>query len=600
MNRSLIHTIDLKNKNNKPIGGFKMKPTRIMIVMAVLLMTVSLSFAAGTPAGTAITNYAVGDFKDLMGNLLPEVTSNTVTTIVSQVAGVDVNPPAAALNLVANSSVSYSILLTNTGNGDDTFSLGAALSGSYVGGYAITIYEDTNGNGVFDTGEPEVNTTGNLVADASLDLVIMVQDTTSGGAPNADRPVVTLTATSGFDGGVTGTGVYTTTVTAASVDITLGATPDDPQPGSVITYSVCLDNSGLDAAYNPVITAVIPDNTTYVPGSIKVGSSSDYALGTPQTDADDLGDEADFNITALNTITVGLSDVTSGGSICLMYQVVINEDVPVGTDISNEVTVTYDNGQDPATPYEPITGGGGGGSIIVAQSYGVQLGVDETALANPGETVLFPLSVQNTGNGSDVINISSSGNFLSWALYRDYNGNHVIDTGDNLLTDTNADGKFDVGSLVSGQLVYIIAKSIVPAGNSNGDQDVTTITGKSGGDLATTPASDTAQITTTVIAPIITMTKTVSPTGDQPPGTILTYRVDVHNLGDGIATDGTISDAIPDNTTYVAGSMKLAGITKTDAADSDQGSFVGNSVVFTIPSLGASGSTYATFQVTID
>ncbi len=577
-----------------------MKPTRILTVMVVLILATSVSFAAGTPAGTAITNYAVGDFKDLMGNLLPEVTSNTVTTIVSQVAGVDVNPPTAALNLVPNSAVSYSVQLTNTGNSDDSFALETALSGSYTSDFDITIYHDANSNGVFDTGEPVMANTGSLAADASLDLVIVVEDTTTGGASNDEAPVTTLTATSEFDGAVSGTGVYTTTVTAASVDITLGATPENPQPGDVITYSVCLDNTGLDAAYNPVITAVIPENTTYVPGSIRVGGSSNYDLATPQTDADDVNDGSDFNISALNTITSGLSDVTSGGSICLMYQVVINEDVPVGTDISNEVTVNYDNGLEPATPYEPITGGGGGGSIIVAQSYGVLLGADATALANPGEDVLFPVSVSNTGNGNDVINISSSGNFLSWSLYRDYNGNGALDTGDDLLTDSNADGQFDVGSLVSGQIVYIIAKSTVPTGNSNGDTDVSTITGTSAGDLEATPAADSAQITTTVIAPIITMTKTVSPTGNQPPGTTLTYRVDVHNLGDGIATEGIVSDAIPDNTTYVADSMELAGVSKTDAADSDQGSFVGNSVVFTIPSLGASGSTYATFQVTID
>ena len=576
-----------------------MKPTRILIVMMVLMSITSLSFAAGTPAGTAITNYAVGDFKDLMGNLLPQVTSNTVTTIVSQVAGVDVNPPTSAHNLVANSSVSYSVQLTNTGNGDDDFDLSTALSGSYVGTYTIEIYHDIDGNGVVDGSDVIISNTGTLAADASIDLVVRITDATDPNAPDGDTPVTTLTALSSFDGGVSGTGVYTTTVTAASAEVVLGATPENPQPGEVITYSVCLDNTGSATAFNPFISAPIPDNTTYVPGSIRIGTSSDYASGTVQTDADDVNDDADFNVTALNTVTVGLSDITAGGTICLMYQVVINEDVPVGTDIVNEVEVDYEN--DAGVPYPGITGsGGGGGSIIVAQSYGVIMGADATALANPGEDVIFSVTVTNEGNGSDVINIGTASNFLTWALYRDFNGNGTIDVGDDLLTDTNADGKYDVGSLVSGQTVYIIAESTVPAGNSNGDTDVSTVTGSSGGDMATTPASDDAVITTTVIAPIITMTKTVSPTGNQPPGTVLTYRVDVHNLGDGTATEGIISDAIPDNTTYVTGSMTLAGVSKTDASDSDQGSFVGNSVVFTIPSLGASGSTYATFQVTID
>ena len=574
-----------------------MKPTRIVTVMVVLFLATSLSFAAGTPAGTAITNFATGDFKDLMGNLLPEVTSNTVTTIVSQVAGVDVNPPTAALNLEANSSVNYPATITNAGNGDDAFDLTYTVSGE-TGTFTVEIYHDIDGNGVIDGLDAIVSTTGTLVADASFDLVIKVTDVTTGGAIDGDQPVITGEATSTFDPTVFATGVYTTTVTAASVEITMGSTPDSPQPGEVITYSVCLDNSGTVDAVNPIVTAPIPANTTYVPGSIKIGSSTDYASGTVQTDADDVDDESDFGVTALNTITVGTDDVAGGATICVMYQVVINDDIPVGTEIVNNVEVVYENAA--GVTYPPITGGGGGGTVIVGQSYSVLLGEDGAVLANPGEEVLLYGPVTNTGNGSDVINMTYSSNFLLWIMYRDHNGNGVLDSEDDPLTDSNADGKYDTGSIISGQVVYIIAIATVPAGNSNGDTDISIFTGTSAGDPEVTPATDSASITTTVIAPIITMTKTVSPTGDQVPGTVLTYRVDIHNLGDGTATDGIVSDAIPDNTTYVPGSMALAGVSKTDASDSDQGSFVANSVIFTVPILGASGSTYATFQVTID
>ena len=61
--------------------------------------------------------------------------------------------------------------------------------------------------------------------------------------------------------------------------------------------------------------------------------------------------------------------------------------------------------------------------------------------------------------------------------------------------------------MISGQIIYLVAKAIVPTGNSNGDIDESTFTGTSVGDLTATPASDNAMISTTVIAPIITMTK---------------------------------------------------------------------------------------------
>ena len=95
-----------------------MKNKQVLMIIATLILLPVALYAAGTPAGTAITNVATGDYKDANGNSLPQVTSNTVSTIVSKVAGGDINPPTAALNLSANSSVSYPLQLTNTGNGD--------------------------------------------------------------------------------------------------------------------------------------------------------------------------------------------------------------------------------------------------------------------------------------------------------------------------------------------------------------------------------------------------------------------------------------------------------------------------------------------------
>jgi len=151
--------------------------------------------------------------------------------------------------------------------------------------------------------------------------------------------------------------------------------------------------------------------------------------------------------------------------------------------------------------------------------------------------------------------------------------------------------------MAQGEIVYVIGKTTIPPGTSDGAQGEMHMIATSVGDPT---VYDEGVITITVTAPILSLTKTVSPTGNQPPGTTLTYTVTILNSGSGIATVVVITDAIPTNTTYVAGSMQLGGVTKTDVSDGDGGTHTGNSVLFEIPQIGPGGSTTTSFQATID
>ena len=63
---------------------------RALAALALVLLMQSPALGAGTAAGTVITNQAYADYQDPNGNAMARVFSNSVTTIVSQVAGVDV------------------------------------------------------------------------------------------------------------------------------------------------------------------------------------------------------------------------------------------------------------------------------------------------------------------------------------------------------------------------------------------------------------------------------------------------------------------------------------------------------------------------------
>jgi uncharacterized repeat protein (TIGR01451 family) len=119
--------------------------------------------------------------------------------------------------------------------------------------------------------------------------------------------------------------------------------------------------------------------------------------------------------------------------------------------------------------------------------------------------------------------------------------------------------------------------------------------------------TDTVSLTTTIAAPVLAAAKTVSPAGNQPPGTELTYSVTVTNSGTGTATSVVISDLVPAFTSYVPESIKTGSseanlVARTDADDGDGAHYDGGSdaVIGDGTSLGSGGTYVVQFKVTID
>jgi hypothetical protein len=119
------------------------KCTWICVLLAMTVIGFSQQRVLPTPAGTAITNQAFGDYKDANNNIMPQVASNIVTTIISQSAGVEISPGTDILsNLSPQSINNFPLAIINTGNGTDTFDLNAAISVPGAGDYSIEIWSD--------------------------------------------------------------------------------------------------------------------------------------------------------------------------------------------------------------------------------------------------------------------------------------------------------------------------------------------------------------------------------------------------------------------------------------------------------------------------
>jgi uncharacterized repeat protein (TIGR01451 family) len=96
----------------------------------------------------------------------------------------------------------------------------------------------------------------------------------------------------------------------------------------------------------------------------------------------------------------------------------------------------------------------------------------------------------------------------------------------------------------------ITVRLTVPAGTAVGTVEVGVLSATGQVTLATDNATDV----TTIVAGNLSLVKSVSPVGDQVPGTDLSYTVDYQNLGSDVLTTIVVYDAIPAWTQFLVGS----------------------------------------------
>ncbi len=571
--------------------------TRWLRVLGLLLGLAGSAWAAGTPAGTTISNFATLTYKDGNGNALPEITSNTVNTVVSQVAGVDVTPATANGTVAGGGSVTFALTVTNTGNGTDTLSLSYP---SLSTGWAGLLYRDLDRNGVLATAEQvegNIVSSVSLAADSSAYVIFYVTAPLS--AVDLAAEAVTVTATSKYNSSTKDAGVYTANVATAGLTVSKAASTANPKPGDVITYTISTRSTGSAAAYSVVISDTLPANVTYVSGSLRLatGDSPQYETATSLSDASD-ADRGDYGGTSGSTITVNWGNSVSGEKGTIYFRVQVNSAVAAGTTIANTATVRYRS--TPTGTQQPPVQGGPASSTVGTK---VGLTLSSSALAQsgqPSDTLKYAFTLTNDTNAGDKYQFgkASTGSYTS-VIWNDVNNDGIAGNGgDVALTDSDSDGRVDTGTIASGTVVRLLVAVVIPAGSADLAEDITSLTVKSATDSTVT---GTVTLTTTVHAPVLSIVKSVSPTGAQPPGTVLTYTVVITNAGHGSATQLQMVDMIPTNTTYQTGTITVDSASRTDADDSDEAKLQGgSSIVVQFTSVAAGASKTVAFQVKID
>jgi len=306
----------------------------------------SSAFAAGTAAGTTISNTATASFTDPGGNA-QTANSNQVDIKVDELLDVTVataDPGPVSVAPGATGQV-LSFTVTNTGNGSEAFDLNAttAIGGDQFDPTTTSIVIDTNNNGMYDAGVDTVYTNGSNALTLAPDQSqrVFVLSTIPGGSVDLDRGFLDLTASARTGSGVAGTvfagqgqgggdavvgstgadgtdrGTYV--VQNATMTFLKSATVLDPfggtrsLPGSIVTYTLVATVSGTGTLANLTVGDTIPANTTYQPGSLTF-------QGNGMTDATD----ADAGAFSGNAVSVQLGSVAGGQTRTVSFKVRIN------------------------------------------------------------------------------------------------------------------------------------------------------------------------------------------------------------------------------------------------------------------------------------
>jgi len=348
--------------------------------LASLLITASAlaagqALAAGTPAGTTITNNATANFS--VGGTPAAPITSTVTITVDELISVRVTPPASATSVTSpDTNEALAFVVTNVGNGQESFTLapGYIVTGDNfdpTAGSVGTLFLDVNADGQYTSGT-DTAITGPLTLNADQSARVLVVANIPGGQVDGSQGRATLTATSttpgaagaapgtvlagqgtgGVDamvgvgpGGSTdsgsddiGTGTYQVTSGLVTLAKTLLSVTDpfgntcpvtggnqSPclVPGATLEYriTVTVTSAASAVAQSLVITDNVPANTTYAAGSIRVNG----AARTDAADADNASCAGCGNATGTLTANLGNVTGTAGGAVTTIdYRVRIN------------------------------------------------------------------------------------------------------------------------------------------------------------------------------------------------------------------------------------------------------------------------------------
>ncbi len=437
--------------------------SKVSVICSAILFG-SVAYAAVPDEGSVIGNQATASYTDGSGQS-KVTTSNLVETTVAKISGVSIISDQSKTVSVGG-TVLFQHTVSNTGNGQDIFNLSATdVDLGNINFTNLVIYADADQNGVPDSNTP-ITLTPTINAGQSYGIIVSA--TIPNSAADSDSENISVTAVSNSNGAisdslsdlvvVTGNAVIDVT---KSLSVSTGASPS----AAPITVTLTYTNTGDSAATSVEFEDALPAGMIYVPNS---GNWS----GTASTLTDAIGGDGvgiDYSVTG-NTVTAEIASIASGASGIVTFQVDIAPLVAPG-NVTNIANISYDDGSGAVVGPFPTNGA----IYNVIQTASVAISdtdsvndedgalndvVELTTPVSQGSTIVFDNKIFNNGNGSDTfeLSIESGYTFPAGTIFQFFKSD-----GSAPLTDTNADGSPDTGSLAAGGSYVIKVKAILPS-----------------------------------------------------------------------------------------------------------------------------------------
>lgn len=535
-------------------------------------ITFQVNIASGIAPGVLV-NTATLSYNDGSGTTV-NGTSNNYNFTVRQSAAVTISDTGVAANdndgtingidtinaAAQGSTVTFTDVVTNTGNGTDSFDI-TIPSNTFPAGTVFTLYKSDGVTPLIDTTGNSIPDTGPLAAGASYTVIVKaaLPAGATGGPFNA-----TVTATSTVSGALNAGANASMTdrlvaITASTVDVTNNAalgspgvlgTGAGPEASAVVTNAT---NPGTTTTFtlyvNNTSAANVADSYDLLASSTTTfGSSSTLPAGWSVTFRASNGSDC----TAANLGSViSNTGVVNGGTAKLVCAV-----ISIPNNYAAGAQAVYFQAKSPTSgALDQIHD-----QVTVNTVHSVTLTPNGSNQIFPGGSVVYTHNLTNNGNVSEAITFSNpitSDNLASWTsvFYQDTNSNGTLDAADQAVTTSTT------FTLTPGQSVVMFVKVTAPAGAAVGAIDTTTVRAGYNATFAT------AQDSTTVIAGELRLLKEqaldancdgvpdtgygqANITAGAVPGACVIYRITATNAGTSNITSVVVSDATPAFTVY--------------------------------------------------
>ncbi|MGH0941459.1 DUF7507 domain-containing protein [Bacillus mycoides] len=312
--------------------------------------------------------------------------------------------------------------------------------------------------------------------------------------------------------------------------------------GDILTYTVTVPNTGLLPANNVTFTDVLPNGTSFIPGSVTIDN-------VPQTIANPVAG-------------ISLGTINNSSSRTVAFQATVVS-LPSQNPISNTANITFQ--------YTPIAGGTTFNGLATSNSAGTQINladINGTKSVNKlftdiGETLTYSIALANIGNiaATNVIYtdpIPSGTTFIPGSV----TVNGVTQGGAN-----PANG-ISIGSIAANSTTTISFQVFVPSipqTNPILNSGTTTYQYIPVPNQPAVSGTDTTNIVSTQVNnATVTMTKAVDKNYADI-GDTLTYTVAFTGTGNTNANNVIFTDVIPTGTTFVLNSLTIDGTTQVGA-----------------------------------